>query len=134
MPGIRDYELNSHIWELYAQDKWQVRSGLTLSLGVRYDLEVMPINEQGNSLFNDPSKYPVDKNNLAPRLGVVWNPDGEGKSVVRGGYGLFYERTLLGTVDDFLFATKYSTSFIANFPQNAADPGPARGSFRPIPR
>jgi TonB-dependent receptor-like protein len=129
VPGIRDYELNSHIWELYAQDKWQVRSGLTLSLGVRYDLEVMPINEEGNPLFTDPNTYPVDKNNLAPRLGVIWNPDGEGKSVVRAGYGLFYDRTLLGTVDDFLFATKYSKSFTASFPQNAADPGPSRGQF-----
>jgi len=124
-----DYELNSNVWEIYAQDKWQVKKGLTLSLGVRYDLEVMPINEEGNPLFTDPNKYPVDKNNLAPRLGLVWNPDGQGKSVVRAGYGLFYDRTLLGTVDDFLFATKYSNSFTASFPQNAPDPGPSRGQF-----
>jgi hypothetical protein len=129
VPGILDYELNSNVWELYAQDKWQVKNGLTLSLGVRYDLEVMPINEEDNPFFSDPSKYPVDKNNVGPRLGLVWNPDGQGKSVVRAGYGIFYDRTLLGTVDDFLFATKYSKSFIAQFPQNAADPGPPRGQF-----
>lgn len=129
VPGMLDYELNSNVWEIYAQDKWQVKSGLTLSLGVRYDLEVMPIKEEGNPLFRDPDKYPVDKNNLAPRLGLVWNPEGQGKSVVRAGYGLFYDRTLLGTVDDFLFATKYSTSFTASFPQNAADPGPSNGRF-----
>ena len=124
-----EYELNSNIWEFYAQDKWQVKNGLTLSLGVRYDLEVMPINEEGNPLFSDPSRYPVDKNNLAPRLGVIWNPDGQGKSVVRAGYGVFYDRTLLGLVDNFLFDTKYSRSFIAAFPQNAADPGPGNGRF-----
>ena len=129
VPGPRDYELNSNVWELYAQDKWQVKNGLTLSLGVRYDLEVMPIKEEGNPLFTDPDKYPVDKNNVAPRLGLVWNPDGRGKSVVRAGYGIFFDRTLLGTVDDFLFATKYSKSFTASFPQNAADPGPSRGQF-----
>jgi hypothetical protein len=129
VPGIRDYELNANVWELYAQDKWQVKPGLTLSLGVRYDLEVVPINEEGNPLFPDPNKYPVDKNNFAPRLGVIWNPDGEGKAVVRAGYGVFYDRTLLGTIDDFLFARKYSNSFIASFPQNAADPGPARGQL-----
>ena len=129
VPGILEYELISHIYEFYAQDKWQVRNGLTLSLGVRYDLEVMPIDETGNPLFSDPNAYPVDKNNFAPRLGLVWNPDGQGKSVVRAGYGLFYDRTLLGTVDNLLFDTKYSSSFIASFPQNAADPGPAAGRF-----
>ena len=129
VPGMLEYELNSNIWEFYAQDKWQVKNGLTLSLGVRYDLEVMPINEEGNPLFSDPSRYPVDKNNLAPRLGVIWNPDGQGKSVVRAGYGVFYDRTLLGLVDNFLFDTKYSRSFIAAFPQNAADPGPGNGRF-----
>ena len=74
-----------------------------------------------------PSKYPVDKNNVAPRLGLVWNPDQQGKSVVRAGYGMFYDRTLLGTVDNFLFDTKYSKTFTASFPQSAADPGPSNG-------
>jgi hypothetical protein len=129
VPGMLEYELISRVWEFYAQDKWQVKNGLTLSVGVRYDLEVLPINEEGNPLFSDPRKYPVDKNNLAPRFGLVWNPDGEGQSVVRAGYGLFYDRTLLGTVDNFLFDTKYSRSFIAQFPQNAADPNPGRGQF-----
>jgi hypothetical protein len=104
-----------------------MNKGLSLSLGVRYDLEVLPIDETDNPLFSDPSKYPVDANNLAPRLGVIWNPDGRGKSVIRGGYGMFYDRTLLGTVDDFLFNTKYSRTFTAQFPQNAADDGPGNG-------
>jgi hypothetical protein len=129
VPGPLDYELISHVWEIFAQDKWQVKSGLTFSLGIRYDLEVMPIDETGNALFSDPHAYPVDKNNVAPRLGIVWNPDHKGTSVVRGGYGIFYDRTLLGTVDNFLFDTKYANSFIADFPQNAADPGPANGRF-----
>jgi hypothetical protein len=115
------------VWELYAQDKWAMTNGLTLSLGIRYDLEIIPIDETDNPLFSDPSKYPVDKNNLAPRLGLVWNPDQRGKSVVRAGYGLFYDRTLLGTVDNFLFDTKYSKTFTASFPQSAADPGPSNG-------
>src|SRR5262245_42160997 len=130
VPGALDYELTSRVWELYAQDKWAMRNGLSVSLGIRYDLEIIPIEEDpGNPLFADPHKYPVDKNNLAPRLGFVWNPDGKGKSVVRGGYGMFYDRMLLGTVDNFLFDTKYSRTFTAQFPQNAADPGPSRGQL-----
>src|SRR6185295_13932057 len=126
-PGPLDYELRSNTWELYAQDKWAMTNGLTLSLGIRYDLEIIPIDETDNPLFTGPSKYPVDKNNLAPRLGLVWNPDQRGKSVIRGGYGVFYDRTLLGTVDNFLFDTKYSKTFTASFPQSAADPGPSSG-------
>jgi Carboxypeptidase regulatory-like domain len=129
VPAPLDYELIAHVWEIFAQDKWQLKSGLTFSLGIRYDLEYMPIDETGNALFSDPNAFPVDRNNIAPRLGVVWNPDHKGTSVVRGGYGVFYDRTLLGTVDNFLFDTKYATSFIADFPQNAADPGPANGRF-----
>jgi carboxypeptidase family protein len=126
-PGPLDYELTSTVWELYVQDKWAMNNGLSLSLGVRYDLEVIPIDETGNPLFSDPTKYPVDKNNIAPRLGFIWNPDRSGKAVIRGGYGLFYDRTLLGTIDNFLFDTKYSRTFTAQFPQNAADSGPLNG-------
>jgi hypothetical protein len=126
-PGPLDYELTSNVWELFAQDKWAMTNGLTLSLGIRYDLEIIPIDETDNPLFSDPGKYPVDKNNVAPRLGLVWNPDQRGKSVIRAGYGMFYDRTLLGTVDNFLFDTKYSKTFTASFPQSAADPGPSNG-------
>ena len=126
-PGPLDYELRSNVWELYAQDKWAMKKGLTLSLGIRYDLEIIPIDETDNPLFSDPSKYPVDKNNVAPRLGMVWNPDERGQSVIRAGYGVFYDRTLLGTVDNFLFDTKYSRTFTASFPQSSPDPGPSAG-------
>ena len=61
-------------------------------------------------------------------MGIVWNPDGESKSVIRAGYGIFYDRTLLGTVDNFLTDYKYSPSFTANFPApvRISVPGTAR--------
>ncbi len=128
VPGPLDYEMIMHIGELFAQDKWQLKPGLTVSAGVRYDIEVFPYNPTplGNPQL---TKYPVDKGNIAPRLGVVWNPDGQSKSVVRAGYGMFYDRTLLGTVDNFLTDYKYSPSFTANFPVAGPDLNPRNGLY-----
>ena len=127
-PGALDYNMYMHIGELFAQDKWQMKPGLTLSVGVRYDIEVFPYDPKpiGNPAL---TKYPVDKGNIAPRIGLVWNPDGQSKSVVRAGYGMFYDRTLLGTVDNFLTDYKYSPSFTANFPASGPDLGPRNGTF-----
>jgi carboxypeptidase family protein len=127
--GPSTYDMRMHVGEFFAQDKWQIRSGLTVSAGVRYDIEVFPYTQDpGNPLFMGKSRqYPIDRNNVAPRLGMVWNPDGENRSVVRAGYGLFYDRTLLGTVDNFLTDLKYANSFVVNFPQAGADTGPRNG-------
>jgi hypothetical protein len=129
VPGPLTYELVMHVYEVFAQDKWQPTNGLTISAGLRYDLEVMPIEEDpGNPLFTDPSKYPVDKNNISPRLGFIWSPD-QGKSAIRAGYGIFYDKTLLGTVDNFFTDTKFASSFEANFPVVGPDLGPRNGQF-----
>ena len=61
----------------FAQDDWKVRPNFTLSLGLRYENQ----NNIGSNL------------NIAPRVGFAWSPGGQqSKTVIRGGYGVFYER------------------------------------------
>ena len=61
---------------LFAQDDWEIGNGLTLNIGVRWDKD---------SLFQG------DNNNVAPRVGFAWNPGSRGRTVVRGGMGIFYD-------------------------------------------
>ena len=62
----------------YVQDSWKARPNLTLDMGLRYELDtrLKPLR--------------TDKNNIAPRFGFAWDPWSDGKTSVRGGYGIFY--------------------------------------------
>ena len=113
----------------FAQDKWQLNDRLTLSLGLRYDIEVIPLRKElDNPKFPDPSAYPVDKNNFAPRVGFVYSP-GDHRSLVRGGYGLFYDKTHFELITGIITGGVFSDSFVPLIPANAADPGPSLGQL-----
>ena len=91
----------------YAQDQWQVRPGLTLNYGLRYEYYT-PLRERSDAqvlfdidtgLLRDPSEaaFRTSKNNFGPRVAVTWSPDsagtgffGGGKSVLRAGFGIYY--------------------------------------------
>jgi hypothetical protein len=98
----------------YVQDAYRVRSNFTVNLGLRYDLETPPTEAQdltctfvpGVQSTMVPSAplgllYPGDKgvprgiadlraNHFSPRLGLVWDPFGDGKTAIRAGAGVFY--------------------------------------------
>jgi hypothetical protein len=107
----------------FVQDKWRLSPRITLSLGLRYDLEVIPIAETDDPLVES---YPVDKNNVQPRLGVTYDLGG-GKSVVRGGYGRFYDKTHFELIGGLYTGTPFTNSFLVTFPTAAADAGPRAG-------
>ena len=64
-----------------------------------------------NPKFSDPDAYPVDKNNFAPRVGFAYSP-GDHRSVVRGGYGLFYDKTHFELITGIITGGVFSDSFV----------------------
>ncbi len=91
---------------LFVQDEWRLNPSLTLTAGLRYDFqqiaqpEVRNPNPELAAAGIDTSVIPEDSNNFAPRLGLAWTPGATGRTVVRGGYGIFYGRTpaiMIGT-------------------------------------
>jgi hypothetical protein len=117
----------THSLGVFAQDKWQINQHLTMSLGLRYDVHVSPIREFWNPLFKDPNAYPVDKNNVQPRIGFAYSLSPA--SVVRGGYGIFYEKQWIDRFENYSLNRVFSNSFQAQFPVAQADPGPGLGRF-----
>jgi hypothetical protein len=86
----------------FAQDNWRISPKLTLNYGLRYDVEITPlfapatsVNAAAEQALGVVEGIPRDYNNFAPRVGIAWDPKGDGKTVVRAGYGIFYDHPLL---------------------------------------
>ena len=111
VPGPLEWDLRAHFAAGFAQDKWHLSDRFTLSLGLRYDLEVIPLREENNPAFAEVNDYPVDKNNVSPRVGFAYTVDEDSRSVVRGGYGLFYDKTHIELISAILTSGVFSNSF-----------------------
>ena len=83
----------------FFQDDYRASTELTLSMGLRYDLQtnnkptIFNPDPQLTALGVNTGQMNTDTNNFGPRLGLAWAPRANRKIVVRGGYGLYYGRT-----------------------------------------
>ncbi len=112
------------------QDTWRVNPHVTLNYGVRYDVEIPPTFKPpsalalaGYNFLGLQKGIQTDSNNIQPRIGVAWDPKGDGKTVVRASYGMFYDHPLLGLYflgDASDGSTSGQLAFAGGAPCNAA--------------
>jgi Carboxypeptidase regulatory-like domain/TonB-dependent Receptor Plug Domain/TonB dependent receptor len=121
---------NSHAG--YIQDSYRWKKNVTLNFGVRYDYFGLIQEKHGNFTNVDTATglgvlvgqgrlYQPDYNNWGPRVSVAWDVTGQGKTVVRAGYGIFYDAF---SQDLFMGHLPFNSGF---------DPGPAYSGFGPNP-
>src|SRR6266568_1969590 len=139
--GVFDRHYTVQDFGAFVQDDYKVNNRLTLNLGLRYDYFGLPVDSKGrlvnflpdqfragappNGIVQaaggqlagvptvDKSLVPTDKNNFAPRFGFAFRADHTGTVIVRGGYGIYYDR----------FSTRFINTQLFNFPYLALGVG-----------
>ena len=97
IPGTPDNAHRNTRTSFYGEDAWRLRSNLTLNLGLRYQFDSHPLNNDlqkpaliGPVLPGGRAATPIDNNNVAPTFGLAWDPWKNGKTSIRAGGGIYY--------------------------------------------
>jgi len=85
---------------IYAQDEWKLAPNFTLNAGVRYDLQFL-------------QSIRTDRDNFSPRAGFAWTPFASRRTVIRGSFGLFYDRVPLRALANALLSSANTTDLTA---------------------
>lgn len=153
--GREDKKITQTAAYFYFQDDYRVSPRLTLNLGLRYEL--VPGYKERNNLLatfvpgvqsvvaptlprgilrpGDPgipeTLFHTEKDNFAPRVGLAWDPFGDGKTSVRAGYGIFYDESALVQQFTVQQPPDFQPFFVILSPPSIADPFNGNSPFTP---
>jgi Carboxypeptidase regulatory-like domain/TonB dependent receptor-like, beta-barrel len=114
--------LRAHSWSLFAHDDWRIHPSVTVSAGLRYDYVSPPVDKDDRANLYDVATgqvvpvgtgtmprggYEPDRTNIAPRAGFAWTLDRAARTVLRGGYGIYYNQGALATSEGLFFNPPY---------------------------
>ncbi len=139
-------------WNGFLQDDWRITPQLTLNLGLRYEWNRPATDVEDRFMTFDPATRQLvrageggipragfrrDNNNFAPRIGLSWSPRDADDLVLRAGWGVFYDTTILEANSGLYFNPPFFDLRLF-FPSQQslltlADPFPTGGGFTPPP-
>ncbi len=141
--------LRGESYNFYVNDSFRLRPNLTLSVGLRYEYNSPPVDPEDRANLYDPatqslvrvgtngvprSGYEPDRNNLAPRLGLAWTLGSKGNTVVRTGYGVYYDQSALAPSEGLYFNPPFFNLQVffplQGLPLSLSDPFPANFPFQ----
>ena len=100
---------------LFIQDDWHATRRFTVNLGLRWEYERLPKPQIANPAVPATSVFHADKNNLGPRVVFAWDIFGNGKTSLRGGYGIYYGRVINSTISNAITNTGSSNAQLLGF-------------------
>ena len=103
--GPSRFEFSTTDYNFFVQDDLRVTNRLTLNLGLRYEYQQLPEPQIPNPLYPATASFPADKNNFGPRLGFAYDITGNGKTSIRGGYGIYFGRIINSTISNAITNT-----------------------------
>jgi len=139
-----------HEYDWFGQDTWKIRHNFTLTLGLRYQLDGVPYEENDNlsNLLNGPLASPVvfdlvgpgtgkslyrqDYSNIEPRVGFSWDPWGDGKTAIRGAFGIFHDRVFGNLFGNARGNPPFEQDYL-QFPFETLNDAFGSGALPPIP-